>query len=140
MSYYSYCPLFWVYKRCVCSPVASVVVRHGTLECGAVLVAGRTWGKVRAMFDERRKPMREAPPSTPVLTVGWRDLPTSGDNCLQVLYSMSFSCIYLTYPPCRRLTVSLQHVVWSNTELPLLPDYLECGRIGRVVRVERELV
>ena len=61
-----------------------MIVRHGTLKCGDVLVAGRTWGKVRAMFDERRQPLKEAPPSTPALTVGWRELPTAGDYCHQV--------------------------------------------------------
>lgn len=69
---------------CVPSPVASVVVQHGTLRCGDVLVAGQGWGKVRAMFDESRQPLREAPPSTPVLTVGWRELPAAGEDCLQV--------------------------------------------------------
>ena len=75
-------------------PVASVVVRHGTLRCGAVLVAGRGWGKVRAMFNEHQKPLKEAPPSTPVLTVGWREMPAVGEDCLQVpSLSLSLSLI-----------------------------------------------
>ena len=66
------------------SPVASMVVHHGTLKCGDVLVAGQSWGKVRAMFDEHRQPISKAPPSTPVMTVGWKELPAVGQDCLQV--------------------------------------------------------
>lgn len=61
-----------------------MVVCHGTLQCGDVLVAGQGWGKVRSMFDENRQTLREAPPSSPVLTVGWRQLPAAGERCLQV--------------------------------------------------------
>ena len=67
------------------SPIATVLVQHGTLRPGNVLVAGRTWGKVRVMLGEGRKAMREATPSTPVLTVGWKDVPSAGDECLQVI-------------------------------------------------------
>ena len=103
-------------------PVASVVVRHGTLECGQVLVAGKAWGKVRAMFDERRQPVREAPPSTPVLTVGWRDLPTAGDDCLQVKLSPSSPTLIslsIFSSLCCRQVVRPQHAVSSTTELHL---------------------
>lgn len=71
------------------SPVASMVVCHGTLKCGDVLVAGQGWGKVRSMFDENRRILKEAPPSSPVLTVGWRQLPTAGEHCLQVCMDFS---------------------------------------------------
>ena len=75
-----------------------MVVKHGTLECGQVLVAGQTWGKVRAMFDERKRPVKEAPPSSPVLTVGWRELPSVGEQCLQV---------WLLSPPPDSISLSL---------------------------------
>lgn len=75
-----------------------MVVRHGTLQCGDVLVAGQGWGKVRSMFDENRQMLREAPPSSPVLTVGWRQLPAAGECCLQVcMHSllMERTCVLL---------------------------------------------
>lgn len=51
---------------------------------GAFLVAGTAWAKVRAMFDEHGRPVKEAPPSTPVEIVGWKDLPGAGDEILEV--------------------------------------------------------
>ena len=65
-------------------PVATVIVRHGTLRCGDVLAAGNTWGKVRAMLNDQKRPLQCATPSMPVLTVGWRDVPIAGEECLQV--------------------------------------------------------
>ena len=47
-------------------------------------MAGTAWAKVRAMFNDRGQPIQEAPPSTPVEIVGWRELPSAGDEILEV--------------------------------------------------------
>ena len=60
-------------------PVATVIVRRGTLKRGDVLVSGPVAGRVRAMLDENGKQLKEATPSTPVLVMGWDDVPTAGD-------------------------------------------------------------
>jgi translation initiation factor IF-2 len=60
-------------------PVATVIVRRGTLKRGDVLVSGSVAGRVRAMLDENGKQLKEATPSTPVLVMGWDDVPTAGD-------------------------------------------------------------
>lgn len=60
-------------------PVATVIVQRGTLRRGDALVAGPVAGRVRAMFDEHGNQIDEAPPSSPVLTMGWDDLPQAGD-------------------------------------------------------------
>ncbi len=60
-------------------PVATVIVQRGTLKRGDAIVAGATAGRVRAMFDENANRVREAAPSTPVLVMGWDDVPTAGD-------------------------------------------------------------
>ena len=65
--------------------IATVIVQHGTLTKGDILVAGQTWGKIRTMLNEQRKTIKSAPPSTPVVTVGWKELPFAGDKCLEVL-------------------------------------------------------
>ncbi len=59
--------------------VATVLVQNGTLHVGDNFIVGNTFGKVRAMFDDRSKPVEEAPPSTPVEVLGLEGLPQSGD-------------------------------------------------------------
>jgi translation initiation factor IF-2 len=59
--------------------VASVLVQSGTLRLGDPFVAGQVYGRVRAMYDERRKQVKAAPPSTPVEVVGWSGTPSAGD-------------------------------------------------------------
>jgi translation initiation factor IF-2 len=64
--------------------VATVLVQNGTLRVGDNFVVGNTYGKVRAMFDDRSKPVEEAPPSTPVEVLGLEGLPEAGDQMLVV--------------------------------------------------------
>ena len=59
--------------------VASVLVQSGTLRIGDAFVAGQNFGRVRAMFNERAKVVKEAGPSTPVEVVGWNTTPGAGD-------------------------------------------------------------
>ncbi len=60
-------------------PVATVIVQRGTLRRGDAIVAGAVAGRVRAMFDERGTALTEAGPSSPVLVMGWDDVPRAGD-------------------------------------------------------------
>src|SRR5262245_33161766 len=62
--------------------VATVLVQNGTLRVGDNFIVGNTFGKVRAMFDDRSKAVEEAPPSTPVEVLGLEGLPQSGDMLL----------------------------------------------------------
>ena len=60
--------------------VADILVQDGTLRAGDVVLSGHTYGKIRLMFDDRGKPMKEAPPSTPVEILGLNELPAAGDR------------------------------------------------------------
>jgi translation initiation factor IF-2 len=61
-------------------PVATVIVQRGTLRVGDVLVAGAVSGRVRAMIDDHGAQVKEAGPSTPVVIMGWSEVPSAGDR------------------------------------------------------------
>lgn len=61
-------------------PLATLLVQNGTLHVGDVLIAGEVWGRVRALFDERGRPMKAATPATPVRVAGLSDAATAGER------------------------------------------------------------
>ncbi|XP_024299502.1 translation initiation factor IF-2, mitochondrial isoform X2 [Oncorhynchus tshawytscha] len=65
-------------------PVTTAIVQRGTLKKGCTLVAGKTWAKVRFLFDENNCTVKEAGPSTAVEIVGWKELPSAGEEILEV--------------------------------------------------------
>ncbi len=60
--------------------VATLLVQRGTLRVGEILVAGREWGRVRALLNDRGEPIEEAGPSTPVEVLGLQSAPLAGDT------------------------------------------------------------
>ncbi|GFR85012.1 translation initiation factor IF-2 [Elysia marginata] len=64
--------------------LVTAVVQRGTLKRGDLLVAGTAWAKVRAMFDDSGSLVQAAPPGTPVEILGWKEIPSAGDEFLQV--------------------------------------------------------
>lgn len=61
-------------------PVATVLVQSGTLKVGDVVLAGQTYGRVRAMLDENGKSIKSAGPSIPVEIQGLTEVPQAGDE------------------------------------------------------------
>jgi translation initiation factor IF-2 len=59
--------------------VATLLVQNGTLQAGNIVVAGAAYGRLRALFDFRGKPVKKAGPSTPVGVMGLNDVPAAGD-------------------------------------------------------------
>ncbi|PKO15443.1 MAG: translation initiation factor IF-2 [Chloroflexi bacterium HGW-Chloroflexi-10] len=59
--------------------IATLLVQNGSVSMGDVVVAGTTYGRIRAMFDFKSKPIRKAGPSTPILVMGFNDVPMAGD-------------------------------------------------------------
>ena len=59
--------------------IATLLVQNGTLHAGDILVAGASSGKIRAMFDDHGKSIKQAAPSTPVAVLGLSDVPMPGD-------------------------------------------------------------
>ncbi len=61
-------------------PVANILVQDGTLKVGEVIVAGPSYGKIRALTDERGRQVKEALPSTPLEVLGLDSVPQAGDQ------------------------------------------------------------
>lgn len=59
--------------------IATLLVQNGTLQAGDVVVAGTTYGKLRAITDYKGKPVKKAGPSSPVAVMGMNDVPSAGD-------------------------------------------------------------
>jgi translation initiation factor IF-2 len=60
-------------------PVATILVQNGTLNQGDIVVAGAEWGRVRAMLDDKGRPMKVAGPSAPVEILGLGGVPSAGE-------------------------------------------------------------
>ena len=60
-------------------PVATVLIEKGTLRIGDTIIAGTSYGKVRAMINDRGEILKKATPSTPVEVLGLNDVPMAGD-------------------------------------------------------------
>ncbi len=61
-------------------PVATILVDKGLLKVGDPIVAGGSWGRVRAMIDDQGRQIKEAGPSTPVQVLGLQSVPNAGDE------------------------------------------------------------
>src|SRR5512142_648656 len=59
--------------------IATLLVQNGTLEAGDIVVAGKSFGRMKAITDYKGKPVRKAAPSTPVAVMGLNDVPSAGD-------------------------------------------------------------
>jgi translation initiation factor IF-2 len=65
-------------------PLATVLIRSGTLKDDDTVVVGNTWGRIRALFNDVGKRIKKAEPSTPVAILGLADIPEVGDNLAAV--------------------------------------------------------
>ncbi|HEV3089319.1 MAG TPA: translation initiation factor IF-2, partial [Candidatus Elarobacter sp.] len=65
-------------------PVATVLIQNGTLRVGDVVVVGPTYGKIRALIDDKGKQTKKAGPSIPVEIMGLNDVPSAGDTMMVV--------------------------------------------------------
>ncbi len=60
--------------------LATILIQTGTLHLGDIVVVGNTWGRVKAMFNDKGKRVKKAEPSTPVITLGLNAVPVAGDT------------------------------------------------------------
>lgn len=60
-------------------PVATLLVQNGTVKNGDTVVAGQSYGKIRAMYDFKLKPIQKATPATPISILGMTTIPSAGE-------------------------------------------------------------
>lgn len=60
--------------------VSTVLVSNGTLKVGDIVIAGTSWGRIKAMFNERNQRIEEAAPAEPAIILGLNGAPTAGDT------------------------------------------------------------
>ena len=65
-------------------PVATVLLRNGTLHVGDNVVVGTSTGRVRAMINDKGERVDEAGPSMPVEVMGFSEVPTAGDDMMAI--------------------------------------------------------
>ena len=107
-------------------PVATVLVRNGTLRVGDYFICGSVFSKVRAMFDDRGAPVREAGPSSPVEVLGLESLPEVGDS-FQVVTDTAKAKQIVIYREARARDVAMSK--GSRITLEQLHEHLKEGEI-----------
>jgi translation initiation factor IF-2 len=115
-------------------PVATVLVRNGTLRVGDYFICGAVFGKVRAMLSDRGEQVREAEPSMPVEVLGLESLPEAGDDFQVVTDTAKAKQIVLyreakvreaTLAKSSRLTLEQLHKQMREGEVKELPIILK---------------
>ncbi len=108
-------------------PVATVLVQNGTLRTGDVFICGAVYGKVRAMFDDRGRSVKEAGPATPVEVLGLQGVPEAGDH-FQVADEAKARHI-VEYRQTKLREASLARTVGARITLDQLHEQLTTGEV-----------
>ena len=108
-------------------PVATVLVQNGTLHVGDVFIVGAVYGKVRAMFDDRSQPIKQAGPSTPVEVLGLQGVPEAGDQ-FQVADEAKARHI-VEYRQSKQREASLAKTASGRLTLDQLHEQLRAGEM-----------
>jgi translation initiation factor IF-2 len=107
-------------------PVATILVQNGTLRIGDSVVAGTTFGRVRAMMDDKGRRIKQAGPSMPVEVLGLNDVPDAGD----VMYAVEDDKLAKQVSEERKANMKVQQVkVTSKTTLDELFNQLKEGEV-----------
>src|SRR5208337_1633632 len=108
-------------------PVATVLVQNGTLNASDFFIAGSVFGKVRAMFDERGRPVKTAPPSTPVEVLGLQGVPEAGDH-FQVTEEAKARHV-VEYRQSKQRDAALRASAGGRITLDQLHEQLKAGEV-----------
>ena len=108
-------------------PVATVLVQNGTLHTGDVFICGAVYGKVRAMFDDHGRTVKQAGPSSPVEVLGLQGVPEAGDH-FQVADEAKARHI-VEYRQSKLREASLARLAGARITLDQLHEQLKAGDV-----------
>lgn len=108
-------------------PVATILVQNGTLYSSDFFICGAVFGKVRAMFDDRGRPVKDAPPSTPVEVLGLQGVPEAGDH-FQVTDEAKARHI-VEYRQSKQRDAALRASAGGRITLDQLHEQLKAGEV-----------
>jgi len=108
-------------------PVATVLVQNGTMHVGDVFIVGAVYGKVRAMFDDRGRPIKQSGPATPVEVLGLQGVPEAGDQ-FQVADEAKARHI-VEYRQSKQREASLAKTASGRLTLDQLHEQLRAGEV-----------
>jgi translation initiation factor IF-2 len=106
-------------------PLATVLIRAGTLKDEDTVVVGNTWGRIRAMFNDQNKRIKKAEPSTPVEILGLNEVPEVGDN-LQAVTDEKHAQAIITHRQAEKEKASQQA---KTVNLNSLFDQISAGKV-----------
>ena len=107
-------------------PVATVLVKKGTLKVGDMIVCGSASGRVRAMFDDKGKSIKKVGPSIPVMVLGLSEVPNSGD----MVYGVDDEKTARTYAN-KRKEIAREEQLKSSQKVSL-DDLFEKIQLGEI--------
>ena len=118
-------------------PVATILIQNGTLNSGDFFICGSVFGKVRAMFDDRGRVVKDAPPSTPVEVLGLQGVPDAGD-LFQVSDEAKARHI-VEYRQGKQRDAAMARISGSRITLDQLHEQLKAGdvkELGIVIKAD----
>ena len=107
-------------------PVATVLVRNGSLSVGDYFICGSVFGRVRAMFDDWGRPLKAAEPATPVQVLGLESLPEVGDT-LQVVIDTAKAKQIVMYRESKAQELAMARS--GRVTLDQLHDQIKSGEV-----------
>lgn len=115
-------------------PVATVLVKRGTLKTGDIVIAGNEWGRVRALINDKGETLDEALPSMPVEVLGLSGAPTAGDP-FAVVENEARAREISTYRQRLAREKSVAHAAGSRGSLEQMMNQLQTNELKEVAVV-----
>lgn len=115
-------------------PVATVLVKRGTLKTGDIVIAGNEWGRVRALVNDKGETLGEALPSMPVEVLGLSGAPTAGDP-FAVVENEARAREISTYRQRLAREKSVAHAAGSRGSLEQMMNQLQTNELKEVAVV-----